>query len=415
MIDKATADKEDIAVGDTIYDHHDHRPPPVHRRRADRPRRPATASAGRRVALFDLDTAAKVLGAEGVYDTIDLRVAEGADIDTVQQALEQALPDNVEVVTRDTLNKEAMDSVNSFIGPFGTGLLVFAFITAFVSAFLINNVFAITIGQRLRELALLRADRRQRAPGAPADHRRGADHVDDRHDHRHRRRHGRRQADHRHLQRRRRRASPTSRWCSSRARSHGVRRRRRHHARAPSSSRPAVRPRSRRSRRCDPSSASTRSARSVSSSAPSRWSSARCCSWSGCSPGRAARTGLILLAGGGALLLFLGTASVASTVAKPVTRMIGWPVGKLYKAPGAAGPGQRRPGAQAHVGHGCGADDRGGARQRGLGVRRVAARHVRRRHRPRHHRRLRRAADGVQRPHHRHRHPARARCPSCRR
>src|SRR4029079_13966026 len=82
---------------------------------------------------------------------------DGADVDTVQQALEQALPDNVEVVTRDTLNKEAMDAVNSFIGPFSTGLLVFAFITAFVSAFLINNVFAITIGQRLRELALLRA------------------------------------------------------------------------------------------------------------------------------------------------------------------------------------------------------------------------------------------------------------------
>ena len=62
-------------------------------------------------------------------------------------------------------------------------------------------------------------------------------------------------------------------------------------------------------------------------------------------------TGLILLAGGGALLMFLGTASVASTVAKPVTRMIGWPVSKLFKAPGAswrgttpAGrPGARRP------------------------------------------------------------------------
>ena len=50
-----------------------------------------------------------------------------------------------------------MSAVDSFIGPFGTGLLIFAFITAFVSAFLINNVFAITIGQRLRELALLRA------------------------------------------------------------------------------------------------------------------------------------------------------------------------------------------------------------------------------------------------------------------
>ena len=40
-------------------------------------------------------------------------------------------------------------SGNEFVGIFGTGLLVFAFITAFVSAFIINNVFQITIGQRL--------------------------------------------------------------------------------------------------------------------------------------------------------------------------------------------------------------------------------------------------------------------------
>ena len=32
--------------------------------------------------------------------------------------------------------------------------------------------------------------------------------------------------------------------------------------------------------------------------------------------------------------MFLGTASVSSTVAKPVTKMIGWPVAKIYKAPG---------------------------------------------------------------------------------
>jgi putative ABC transport system permease protein len=43
------------------------------------------------------------------------------------------------------------------ISLFGNGLLGFAFVTAFVSAFLINNVFQITIGQRLRELALMRA------------------------------------------------------------------------------------------------------------------------------------------------------------------------------------------------------------------------------------------------------------------
>jgi len=45
--------------------------------------------------------------------------------------------------------------------------------------------------------------------------------------------------------------------------------------------------------------------------------------------------GLIGFAGIGALLLFLGVASLSSTVATPVTRVIGWPIEKLFKVPGA--------------------------------------------------------------------------------
>lgn len=112
---------------------------------------------GATFALWDTDTAAAVLGAEGVYDFIDIQVDDGEDVESVQQRIADALPANAEVVDRDTLIGEANDDVGEFITVFGTGLLVFAFITAFVSAFLINNVFQITIGQRLRELALLRA------------------------------------------------------------------------------------------------------------------------------------------------------------------------------------------------------------------------------------------------------------------
>ena len=113
---------------------------------------------GATFALWDPATAAEVLGAEGVYDSIDIRVAEGEDVATVQQRIAEVLPDNVEVVDQEDAHRRVEQlSVNEFIGPIGTGLLIFAFITAFVSAFLINNVFAITIGQRLRELALLRA------------------------------------------------------------------------------------------------------------------------------------------------------------------------------------------------------------------------------------------------------------------
>ena len=76
------------------------------------------------------------------------------------------------------------------------------------------------------------------------------------------------------------------------------------------------------------------------------------------------------------LLIFLGVASVSSTVARPVTKLIGWPVAKVFRTPGRAGPGERRAGAAAHVGDGGGADDRRGPGQRGGGVRRVAAAHV---------------------------------------
>ncbi|MDQ3738279.1 MAG: FtsX-like permease family protein [Actinomycetota bacterium] len=112
---------------------------------------------GASVSVFPLETALAVLGTEGQIDAVDISLAEGADPVAVQRAIEEILPDRTEVISGQALSEEQADDVNEFIDIFGQGLLVFAFVTAFVSAFIINNVFAITIGQRLRELALLRA------------------------------------------------------------------------------------------------------------------------------------------------------------------------------------------------------------------------------------------------------------------
>jgi putative ABC transport system permease protein len=62
--------------------------------------------------------------------------------------------------------------------------------------------------------------------------------------------------------------------------------------------------------------------------------------------------GMLSLAGGGALLIFLGVASVSSTVARPVTKLLGWPVAKVLKTPGVlarenAGRAPRRTSATA--------------------------------------------------------------------
>jgi len=155
-IDKATADNENLAVGDTVSYLTD-----VGTFEGTITGTVGLGSAdsfgGAQLVALDLDTALVNFGADGKVDAIDIAVADGADVGAVQQAIEDVLPPQTEIVTGREVAQETADDVNQFVNVFGTGLLVFAFITAFVSAFIINNVFQITIGQRLRELALLRA------------------------------------------------------------------------------------------------------------------------------------------------------------------------------------------------------------------------------------------------------------------
>ena len=112
---------------------------------------------GATTVVWDPESAAAILDDDNTVDTIDIKLAEGADVEQVRSAVQQVLPERTEVITGDELADEIKDQVGDIISIFGTGLLVFALITAFVAAFVINNVYGITISQRLRELALLRA------------------------------------------------------------------------------------------------------------------------------------------------------------------------------------------------------------------------------------------------------------------
>jgi len=155
-IDKATADTENFAVGDTVSYLTD-----VGTFEGTITGTVGLGSAdsfgGAQLVALDLETALVNFGADGKVDAVDIQVADGADVAAVQAAIEEILPPQTEVATGEEVAQETADNVNQFVDVFGTGLLAFAFITAFVSAFIINNVFQITIGQRLRELALLRA------------------------------------------------------------------------------------------------------------------------------------------------------------------------------------------------------------------------------------------------------------------
>ncbi len=113
--------------------------------------------AGARLTMFDLDTAQRLFDREGLYDAIDIQLSAGADGDEVQAAVAEILPANAEVVTGAALAQEGSDQIGEFASIFGNILLGFAGVALFVSAFYIYNTFSIILGQRIRELALLRA------------------------------------------------------------------------------------------------------------------------------------------------------------------------------------------------------------------------------------------------------------------
>lgn len=112
---------------------------------------------GASIAAFDPVTADSFLGGKGLVDSIYVALVEGASPSVVQNELQALLPDSIEVISGEQSAQETAGAINDIIDIFGNVLLGFAAVSLFVSAFLIFNTFAIIVSQRLRELALLRA------------------------------------------------------------------------------------------------------------------------------------------------------------------------------------------------------------------------------------------------------------------
>ncbi len=115
------------------------------------------ATVGAQIMAWDVETAIDVLHNGGGLDSIDVRLEQGASVTAVAAAIADALPDNVEVVANEQLVEEQADQFNEIIGFFRNFLLGFAVVILVVSSFIIYNTFTILVGQRIRELGLLRA------------------------------------------------------------------------------------------------------------------------------------------------------------------------------------------------------------------------------------------------------------------
>jgi putative ABC transport system permease protein len=119
---------------------------------------------GDTLAGFSQSTAQALLGSRGRFDAINVLAAPGADNVELQRAIARLLPPGFEVVSGQAVANQLSSAVDNELSFLSTALLIFALISLFIGGFTIFNTFTITVGQRTRELALLRvvgASRRQ--------------------------------------------------------------------------------------------------------------------------------------------------------------------------------------------------------------------------------------------------------------
>ncbi len=111
---------------------------------------------GAGAAVLTSAEAQRVVGEVGRFDQIDVAAAPGVTPAQLQASIRAALPRTVDVRTgaqQAAKNTSDLEENLSFLRTF---LLVFAYVSLVVGAFIIFNTFSITVAQRAREFGLLR-------------------------------------------------------------------------------------------------------------------------------------------------------------------------------------------------------------------------------------------------------------------
>ncbi len=119
---------------------------------------------GAAIVSVAFDVAQELFDADGKVDSIDLTIAEGAELNPTLEAVQAVLPEGVEARSTQSVAEEQAGDTQQVLGFINTFFLVFGFIAVFVGVFVVYNAFRTVIGQRTRELGLFRligAERRQ--------------------------------------------------------------------------------------------------------------------------------------------------------------------------------------------------------------------------------------------------------------
>jgi putative ABC transport system permease protein len=119
---------------------------------------------GASAAMLTLPQAQAVVGAVGRFDSIAVSADPGVTPTELQQRIRMVVPSNLNVRTGTQQAAQQTSDIEANLSFLRDFLLIFAFVSLFVGAFIIFNTFSITVAQRTREFGLLRtlgATRRQ--------------------------------------------------------------------------------------------------------------------------------------------------------------------------------------------------------------------------------------------------------------
>ncbi len=113
--------------------------------------------AGASIVALDTPSALETFSTSGKVQNISVVADDGVSQEELVAAIAPELPSSAEVITGEQSIDDQTESVQEGIGALRQILTYIGLISLIAGAFLIFNTFGIIIGQRLRELALLRA------------------------------------------------------------------------------------------------------------------------------------------------------------------------------------------------------------------------------------------------------------------
>jgi putative ABC transport system permease protein len=117
----------------------------------------ADSPGGASYVLFTTEAAQRWVAEPGTFDAISVVADDGVSQQEVASRIAAGLPGGVEAVTGDEITAESQDDIQQGLSFFNIFMLVFAVVALLVGSFMIFNTFSITVAQRARENALLRA------------------------------------------------------------------------------------------------------------------------------------------------------------------------------------------------------------------------------------------------------------------